>query len=73
VTAALAQSRPDLVTEIYRMLCDGKKAAGLPHATGIDTIPFGYDANRPAIELMTSYMVQQGLIADRVAIDEVLG
>lgn len=72
MTAALAQSRPDLVAEIYRMLCEGKKIAGLPHATGIDTIPFGYEANRPAIELMTSYMLQQGLIADRAAIDDIL-
>ena len=68
VTQALAASRPDLVAEIYRMLCEGKKAAG--GAARIDTIPFGYEANRPAIELMTTYMLQQGLIADRAAIDE---
>ena len=72
VTEALAKSRPDLVTEIYRMLCDGKKSVAKAGATGIDTIPFGYEANRPAIDLMTSYMLQQGLIADRIAIDEVL-
>ena len=72
VTEALATSRPDLVTEIYRMLLDGKKMFGKADANGIDTIPFGYEANRPAIELMTSYMLQQGLIADRVAIDDVL-
>jgi len=71
VTDALAKSRPDLVTEIYRMLCDGKKAAGLPRPSEIDTIPFGHEANRPAIELMTSYMLQQGLISDRLPIDNV--
>ena len=71
VTDALAKSRPDLVTEIYRMLCDGKKAAGLPRPSEIDTIPFGHEANRPVIELMTSYMLQQGLISDRLPIDNI--
>jgi len=66
VTEALAKSRPDLVTEIYRMLCDGKKAAGLSRPSEVDTIPFGYEANGPAIALMTSYMLQQGLIVDRI-------
>jgi 4,5-dihydroxyphthalate decarboxylase len=72
VTEALARSRPDFVIEIYRMLCDGKKAAKPTQATGIDTIPFGYEANKPAIEMMTSYMLQQGLIVDRPAINDVL-
>lgn len=72
MTGALAKSRPDVVSEIYRMLCDGKKAIGLPRATRIDTIPFGYEANRPAIEMMLSYMLQQGLLSDRVIIDDVL-
>ena len=30
VTESLARARPELVAEIYRLLAQGKKAAGLP-------------------------------------------
>ena len=48
----------------------GKTAAGLPAAGEIDTAPFGKEANRPCLELLISYAVQQGLIPRRLTVDE---
>jgi 4,5-dihydroxyphthalate decarboxylase len=69
VTDDLAKSRPEAVAELYRMLAAGRAAAGQP-AGGIDTAPFGKDANRPCLELLISYAVQQGLLARRLSVDE---
>jgi 4,5-dihydroxyphthalate decarboxylase len=69
VTDDLAKSKPEAVAELYRMLAAGRAAAGQP-AGGIDTAPFGKDANRPCLELLISYAVQQGLLARRPSVDE---
>jgi 4,5-dihydroxyphthalate decarboxylase len=69
VTEELAQSNPQAVAELYRLLEAGKKAA--PPAPGqIDTVPFGKEANRPCLDLLISYAVQQGLIPRRLDVDE---
>ena len=67
---SLAKSDPGAVREIYRMLLDSKKAAGLPKPGAIDTIPFGFDAVKPALELMSSYAFEMKLIPRRYSIDE---
>src|SRR5579885_944316 len=68
VTEELARARPEAVAELYRLLEAGKAAAG---KTGpLDTAPFGKEANRPALELLISYAVQQQLIPRRLAVDE---
>lgn len=69
VTDELAKAKPAAVAELYRMLEAGRKAAGQP-AGGIDTAPFGKEANRPCLELLISYAVQQGLISRRLSVDE---
>jgi 4,5-dihydroxyphthalate decarboxylase len=69
VTEDLAKSKPQAVAELYRMLAAGRAAAGQP-AGGTDTAPFGKDANRPCLELLISYAVQQGLLSRRLSIDE---
>jgi 4,5-dihydroxyphthalate decarboxylase len=58
VTDEFARSNPQAVAELYRLLEAGKKAAGAP-AGGIDTTPFGKEANRPCLELLISYAMQQ--------------
>jgi 4,5-dihydroxyphthalate decarboxylase len=68
VTDELAQSKPETVAELYRLLQAGKQAAGQP-AT-LDTIPFGKEANRPCLDLLISYAVQQRLIPGRLSADE---
>ena len=70
VTEELARAKPKAVAELYRMLEASKKAAGLPAAGQIDTVPFGRDANRPCLEMLISYAVQQGLIPRRLEVDE---
>jgi 4,5-dihydroxyphthalate decarboxylase len=69
VTEALARAKPVAVAELYRLLEAGKKAAGLAPG-GIDTAPFGKETNRPCLELLISYCVQQGLIPRRLTVDE---
>ena len=70
VTDSLAHSNPQAVAELYRLLDAGKQAAGLPSAGQIDTLPFSRAANRPCLELLVSYAVQQRLIPRRLAFDE---
>ena len=68
VTEELARANPKAVAELYRLLKAGKQAAG--HPGPIDTSPFGKDANRPCLELLIGYALQQGLISRRLAVDE---
>ena len=70
VTEELARANPAAVAELYRLLEQSKKAAGLPKAGEIDTAPFGRDANRPSLELLISYAVQQQLIPCRLTVGE---
>jgi 4,5-dihydroxyphthalate decarboxylase len=70
VTGTLARSNPKAVAELYRLLAESKKAAGLPAAGGFDTAPFGKEVNRPCLELLISYAVRQGLVPRRLDVDE---
>ena len=67
---SLSKSSPGAVREVFRMLLDSKKAAGLPKAGTIDTIPFGFDAVKPALELMSSYAFEMKLTPRRYAVEE---
>jgi 4,5-dihydroxyphthalate decarboxylase len=69
VTDGLARAKPAAVAELYRMLAAGRAAAGASPG-GIDTAPFGKDANRPCLELLISYCLQQRLISRRLTVDE---
>jgi 4,5-dihydroxyphthalate decarboxylase len=69
VPESLARENPAAVAELYRLLEAGKKAAGLKPGE-IDTAPFGKDANRPCLEMLISYAVQQGLIPHRLDVAE---
>jgi len=72
VTEELARAKPQAVTELYRLLEAGKSvamaAAGKPGP--IDTAPFGKEANRPCLELLISYAVQQGQIPRKLSVEE---
>ena len=67
VTYELARSNPQAVGELYRLLEEGKKAAP---AGGVDTAPFGKEANRRCLDLLLSYCTQQKLISQRLKFDE---
>ena len=68
VTEELARANPQAVAELYRLLEAGKQAAGKQGP--IDTAPFGKEANRPCLELLMGYAVQQKLVSRRLAVDE---
>jgi len=68
--AALSKSNPDAVREVFRMLRDSKKAAGLPKAGAVDLIPFGFDAVKPSLELISSYAAEMRLIPRRYSVEE---
>jgi 4,5-dihydroxyphthalate decarboxylase len=67
---SLAKSDPGAVREVFRMLLASKTAAGLPKAGTIDTIPFGFDAVKPALSLMSSYAAEMKLIPRRYSVEE---
>jgi 4,5-dihydroxyphthalate decarboxylase len=67
---SLAESDPAAVRELFRMMLDSKKAAGLPKPGAIDFVPFGFDALKPALELMSAYALEMQLIPRRYAAEE---
>jgi 4,5-dihydroxyphthalate decarboxylase len=70
VKSDLTRTDPGAVREVFRMLHDSKKAAGLPKPGAIDTIPFGFDAVKPALDLMSDYALEMKIIPRRYAVDE---
>jgi len=68
VNSELSASRPDIVSEVYAMLKEGKRRA--PPLQGTDTTPFGVEACRPALAHIIDYAVQQRLIPRRFTVDE---
>jgi 4,5-dihydroxyphthalate decarboxylase len=69
VAKLLADTRPDVVREIYRLLQESKQR--VPTSTdGLDFHPFGIDANRKALELMVQYSVEQQLIPRTFTVEE---
>lgn len=67
----LAQTRPDVVREIYRMFREAKKASfaetGSPE---LDPLRFGIEANRRSLETVIDFAFRQGLLPRRFAADE---
>jgi 4,5-dihydroxyphthalate decarboxylase len=70
VKESLSRSDARAVREVYRMLSESKNAAGLPAGAGIDTTPFGVEANRRNLEVAIEYVYQQRLIPRRFEVDE---
>ena len=70
VRESLSKSDPQAVREVYRLLSESKKAAGLPAATGLDLCPFGLEANRRNLELAIDCVYKQRLIPRRFEVDE---
>jgi len=68
VKTDLLRTQPQIVAEVYRLLAAAKRAA--PATAGIDPAPFGIAANRPALELIVDYCLQQRMIPRRFGVDE---
>jgi len=69
VDKALADTRPDVVAEIFRMLKETKAAMPKP-ADGIDFHPFGLEALRQPLDMMIQYAVEQKIIPRPFAVEE---
>jgi 4,5-dihydroxyphthalate decarboxylase len=69
VSKALADVRPDVVRDIYRLLQESKALAP-PRADSIDFFPYGVEANRKPLELMVQYSVEQQIIPHAFTVDE---
>ena len=66
---ARAQEQPEALRDAYRMMVRSKEAGGAP-AGGLDMVPFGIEATRPALALMLDYALAQGLIPRAMTVDE---
>jgi 4,5-dihydroxyphthalate decarboxylase len=70
IRRSIAESRPDVVREVYRLLVESRQAASLP--TGADDpLRFGVTATRESVARMIDYSFQQQLISHRPTVDEV--
>lgn len=69
VDKALADTRPDVIAEIFRVLKE-TKAAMPPSPDGIDFHPFGLAALRKPLEMMIQYAVEQKIIPRAFPVDE---
>lgn len=70
VKQSLLDSDPAAVKEVYRMLAESKRAAGLPVMNEIDLNPFGVEANRRNLEVAVDYIYRQKMIPRRYEVDE---
>jgi 4,5-dihydroxyphthalate decarboxylase len=70
VKTQVSQTEPGAVREVFRMLLESKKAAGLPKPGTIDTIPYGFSALKPALDLMSSYALEMKIIPRRYSVEE---
>ena len=66
----LAEARPELVAELLRLFREARAAAP-QRAGGVDPLPAGRAALRPALELASRYAHEQGLVPRQLSPDEV--
>lgn len=69
-TEMRSKSDPEAVREVFRLLVASKRAAGLPKPGGIDFLPFGVEACRPALEMMIRFALQQRLLPRALTVEE---
>jgi 4,5-dihydroxyphthalate decarboxylase len=70
VKSALSKSDPGAVREVFRMLQESKRAAGLPKPGTVDALPYGFNAVKPALDLMSSYAIEMKIVPRRYSVEE---
>jgi 4,5-dihydroxyphthalate decarboxylase len=70
IRQSIAQSRPDVVREVYRVLSESRAAAAAVPTGVDDPLRFGIGATRQSLEHMVDYAFHQGLISRRPTVDE---
>jgi len=67
----LAQRRPDVVREVYRLFREAKEASfaetGVPQ---LDPLRYGIEANRRSLEIVIDFAFKQGLLPHRFTVGE---
>ena len=67
----LLAERPDIVRELFKLVVDSRAISGGPQIKdGIDMQPVGLERLRPALQLSVDYALQQGLIRNKVEVDD---
>lgn len=70
VHSDLPKERPDVVREIFRVLKESKARAGLPRPGEVDQLPFGLEACRKSLELITRYAYEQKIVKKHYKVEE---
>jgi 4,5-dihydroxyphthalate decarboxylase len=71
VRDSIANSRPDLVQEIYRMLRESRRQTAPPPDGGaLDPWRFGIEANRRSLDIAIDYSFRQKLIPRKFSVDD---
>jgi 4,5-dihydroxyphthalate decarboxylase len=70
VRDSIANSRPDIMQEIYRMLQESRRAVAPPPGGPLEPWRFGIEANRRSLEIIVDYSFRQKLIPRKFSVDE---
>jgi 4,5-dihydroxyphthalate decarboxylase len=68
VRVELAEARPDVVRDIYRMIVESRAAA--PEAVRSKLPPLGFEANRKTLQMAIDWSFEQKIIPRRLAVEE---
>jgi 4,5-dihydroxyphthalate decarboxylase len=66
----IAEKRPDVVKDVFRLLHESKRAAGLPDGGMYDPYRYGVEACRPILEVIIDFCFKQQLIGRHLSVDE---
>jgi 4,5-dihydroxyphthalate decarboxylase len=70
VREEIAEKRPDVVKDVFRLLHESKRAAGLPDGGMYDPYRYGVEACGPILEVIIDFCFKQQLIGRRMSVDE---
>lgn len=74
VRKELAESHPELVREVYRLLQESRSAGGAaPKGDGPDLQPAGFDKLAPSLDMAVRFAHEQRLIGRRFTAEELYG
>jgi 4,5-dihydroxyphthalate decarboxylase len=70
VRKSVAEARPDVVREVYRLFVAGRDCMPSLAEGEVDMLPYGIEKNRHGLELVVQYAHAQGIIPRRFTVDE---
>ena len=72
IRESIAEERPDVVKEVYRLLKESRAAANAVYESGEnDPLRFGVSKVRQSFDTIVNYAIKQKLITERISADEV--